>query len=156
MTMGNDGDLQGNGLVHADVPEDELELGPVSGSPPGTEEVLVSMGQGQASLPMVLMTGSEKPAEYLLRGRLTEQDVHAIIEMMGDYNEVFTGDTDIMGIIALKANATAGMNGMARKEAIQATSGGMFDPITNTFRRFVGSRRRNYNSGFNGQQRGVN
>ena len=118
---------------------------------PGQEDILVQTGAGQTPLPIVFLTGSEDPKEFLLRARFTEKEIFGILEATADFNAVYYADMDLMGIIALKANASAGRDGLARREAVQVANGmmgGMMGSMTRTF----GRMRRNYNNNSAGPQ----
>ncbi len=118
---------------------------------PGQEDILVQTGAGQTPLPIVFLTGSEDPKEFLLRARFTEKEIFGILEATADFNAVYYADMDLMGIIALKANASAGRDGLARREAVQVANGmmgGMMGSMTRTF----GRMRRNYNNSGQGPQ----
>lgn len=122
-------DITGEEILDNTVPMDDIPLevnaeentnghGPLSDIP-GQTDVLVSMGQGSPNLAMVLLTGSDEPKEFLVRARFSAKEIQDMQEMIAIENEVNYGATDIMGIIGWKANATAGQNGEARREAVK-------------------------------------
>ena len=91
-----------------------------NGNIPGEEDILVNLPQGgQQSTHLLLITGSEKPEEFLARGRLTSQQVNDVLLMIADNNAVNKGNTDIMGLIGWKFNASIGVDGQSRREYIQ-------------------------------------
>ncbi len=147
-------DMSGQQVDDGDMIElvEQMPIGrdDVSGIP-GQEDILVQTGAGQTPLPIVFLTGSEDPKEFLLRARFTEKEIFGILEATADFNAVYYADMDLMGIIALKANASAGRDGLARKEAVQVANGmmgGMMGSMTRTF----GRMRRNYNNNGAGPQ----
>ena len=93
-------------------------------SRPSQEDLLVNM-PGAAPHPyMWLVTGSDDPREYALRGRMTRQEIADVIEIMADENEMIDGDPDMLGLIAFKFNASAGENGRARDDFKEVAKAG--------------------------------
>lgn len=87
---------------------------------PGSEDILVNMGgQGQQNNHILLIKGSEKPEEFLARGRLTQQQTNDVMLMIADDNAVHRGFTDVIGLIGWKYNASIGWDGQGRKEFVQ-------------------------------------
>ena len=147
-------DMGGQSVDDGDMIElvEQMPIGrdDVSGIP-GQEDILVQTGAGQTPLPIVFLTGSEDPKEFLLRARFTEKEIFGILEATADFNAVYYADMDLMGIIALKANASAGRDGLARKEAVQVANG-MMGGMVGSMSRTFGRMRRNYNNNGQGPQ----
>jgi hypothetical protein len=134
-----------------EIPDDELDLdisselvngsgnGHQGGPIPAQEDILVSAGQGSPNLALVLLTGSLKPEEYLVRGRMPAERLTTILEILAIENEVHMGSTDMMGLIGWDFNASAGIGGQARTEAVrvgmaQSRFGMMRRGLMNRFR----------------------
>ena len=107
---------------------------------PGTEEILVNLGaHGQTDHAKLLVTGSEKPEEFLPRGRLSAQQVNDVMQIQADFNAVHEGSTNIEQLITFKFNASIGVDGEARKEflaALQSQSMGLRSGVGRMFDRF--------------------
>ncbi len=115
------------------VPEGSLEhTAPPQGRPlgapgpgePASEDSVVNYG-GRTDQPnMFLITGSDDPKAYLLRGRLNAQQIADVKQMLADENLVDFGDPDLMGLVAYEFNASAGVDGQARDDFMR-TQGSM-------------------------------
>jgi hypothetical protein len=146
MVMENDGSLLGDsGAVERALEMADEAAGGQSGGIPGSEDVLVNYGQGQQSLPVFMLTGSDKPENYLLRGRLTESDLNDMTEILADYNTIHLGDPDMLNLFAFKANGSAGIGGQARNEAVRIATHAIIAPFAQGVGQVASRMRRNYN-----------
>lgn len=136
---------QSKDIMGAELSPADLEIagnggngnGPLSGIP-GAEDVVVDFAEKQGSPHLLLVTGSEEPKEYLPRAVLSVGEIGDILEILADANEVDFGDTDIVGLIATKCNASVAVGGNARKEYIEVSvrsamdrAGRFFNRLTN-------------------------
>ena len=139
MAEQRNGDSDQDPLDTVPDPADELE-GPAVENPlasrPSIEDLTVNM-PGAAPHPfMWLVTGSDDPKEYALRGRMTRQEIADVIEIMADENEMVDGDPDMLGLIAFKFNASAGENDRARQDFLTASKGAAEAAKASMFGRF--------------------
>ena len=103
---------------------------------PGSEDILVNMGaRGQENNHILLIKGSEKPEEFLARGRLSAQQISDVMLMIADDNAVHRGFTDVMGLIGWKFNASIGIDGQGRKEFLTAETTGRMAGLRSGFGR---------------------
>ncbi|MGH7774636.1 MAG: hypothetical protein ACREQA_20625 [Candidatus Binatia bacterium] len=107
--------------ISVDIMADENSNGhssPLS-AVPSQSDILVSMGQGSPNLAITMITGSEDPKDYVVRGRMTMKEILYIQSMIAWHNTVRHGSMDLMGVIGWRFNASAGINGKAREEAVK-------------------------------------
>ncbi len=144
------GDSDQDPLDTVPDPIDESE-DPAIGNPlasrPSQEDLMVNMPGAAPNRLMWLVTGSNVPEEYALRGRLTKQEIADVIEIMADENEMVDGDPDMLGLIAFKFNASAGENGRARQEFITAIKGEAEATKTGMFGGFMQGAKGQFNKG---------
>ena len=86
---------------------------------PSQEDVLLAMGRGSFLVAREMLTGSEKPSEYMIRSRWSREEIDTMKAMKSYDLEVYDGFIDTDWLIMWTSNALAGAGGQARHEAVE-------------------------------------
>jgi|25_taG_2_1085351.scaffolds.fasta_scaffold04171_2 phosphate starvation-inducible protein PhoH len=91
----------------------------------GTGELFVgSEDSGFFELPKELLQASGNFDELMARGRVSDKELAAIIDMLTEDDQYHRGSIEPSRVAYLKLAGSIGVNGQARDEAIRAHTGG--------------------------------
>ena len=96
-------------------PGAEEEPGPGT---PSQGDLLIENMRGGGELAREILVFPEKPAEYLGRARLTQQERQMIGRLLTKWNLLLDGEMDIFGAMWYFLASTVSLGGKGREEAV--------------------------------------